>query len=1048
MTQLIKIASWAAGVRLNVLFVHGLGGNAYDTWRCSTEGDTFWPTWLARDIPGLTTWTLAYEAPPTNWLGTAMPIQDRAKNVLECLLGCHELRGVPLVFVCHSLGGLVVKQVLRAADGRRAYSPETQAFLNSVKGVVFIATPHTGSMQATLLDKLRVIAWPSASTLDLVRNNANLRDLNIWYRNWSGAIRHKVFFEKQGTTTGIIVSDDSSDPGLLHVDPIGIDADHLGICKPADANALVYVRTRDFIVDEIIPEVGSSTGYGTFQAFDLPKLPRTRSNRFAPIALRLAVISIVGLLLFKGTEALFFPPDVLGKASVEQITAAILAKSPNRTPIQIEQFIDALRQARGDPSFERAVEEAKKGNTRVAEGIWRQIYENREKEQNRARQEQADAARNLAASTVINNVTEGLFWFRKATALDPNNMAGWLGLGLAAALGGGTLQESDQAFRRYVELARGGGQEVWAAAGLVGLGTVLEVQGKLDEALKSYRDSLAIFERVGSDASEDWQRALLITSSTKVGDVLLSQGKFDEALKSYHSSLAISERLAAADRSNTFWPAYSSDSYQKIGDVLGAQGKLDEALKSYRDSLAVAERVAASDRSNTVWQSYLSLSHGRIGSALRAQGKLDEALKSYRASLALAERVAAADPGNTSWQQSLSVSYQTVGDVLVAQGKLDEALKNYRSGLAIAERLASSERSNAVWQSNLSLAYGRIGNALVAQGKLDEALKSHRDGLAIAERVAASDRNNAGWQTNLAMAYEKVGDVLGAQGKLDQALKSYRDSLAVVERLASSDRGNPGWQRNLSVAYEKVGDVLLVQGKLDEALTGYRNSLAIRERLAASDPSNTDWRRDVSVAYSRLGDVLKAQGKLDEALKSHRDSLAIVENLTASDPSNTGWRRDLSSLYGRIGDVLADQGKVDEAFKNYRDSLAIIERLTAFDRSNTQWHNDLLLSTDRIGGLAYRFVLAGNFATALEACDLVIPLAPDELWLHGNRAHALMFLGRVDEARTIYLRNRGEKGQDGKPWETVVLEDFAEMRKAGLTHPLMDEIEKRFAAGG
>ena len=94
-------------------------------------------------------------------LGTAMPIQDRAKNVLECVLGRGELRGAPLVFACHSLGGLVVKQVLRAADGRRAYSAETQVFLDSVKGVVFIATPHTGSMQATLLDKLRLIAWPS-----------------------------------------------------------------------------------------------------------------------------------------------------------------------------------------------------------------------------------------------------------------------------------------------------------------------------------------------------------------------------------------------------------------------------------------------------------------------------------------------------------------------------------------------------------------------------------------------------------------------------------------------------------------------------------------------------------------------------------------------------------------------------------------------------------------------------------------------------------------------------------------------------------------------
>ena len=135
-----------------------------------------------------------------------------------------------------------------------------------------------------------------------------------------------------------------------------------------------YTRTRDFIVNEIIPNVGSSAGYGTFQASGLPQLPRSRSKQFAPIALRLALILIVGRLLFKGIEALFFPPDALGAASVEQITGAIRAKSPNLTPTQIEQFIGALREARGDPSFERAVEEAKKGNTRVAEGIWRQIY--------------------------------------------------------------------------------------------------------------------------------------------------------------------------------------------------------------------------------------------------------------------------------------------------------------------------------------------------------------------------------------------------------------------------------------------------------------------------------------------------------------------------------------------------------------------------------------------------------------------------------------------------------------------------------------------------
>ena len=342
--------------------------------------DSFWPAWLAKDIPGLAVWTLAYEAPATNWFGTAMPIQDRAKNVLECLIGERELRGLPLIFVCHSLGGLLIKQVLRAADGRRAYDAEARAFVESVKGVVFIATPHTGSVHATLLDKLRLIAWPSASTLDLVKNNANLRDLNVWYRNWSGAIRHKVFYEKQGTTAGIIVADDSSDPGLLHVDPVGIDADHLTICKPAGARDLVYSRTRDFIADTI----GHDSRAGTTARCRLSTCRNCRGNGRTECSRSFCVwrsLLILGLVFFTGVRQLIFPPDVLGTATVEQIEGALRDRSPPLTAAQIDQFLQSLRSLRGDPSFARAVEEARKGNTRVAEGIWRHIYEDREKAQ-------------------------------------------------------------------------------------------------------------------------------------------------------------------------------------------------------------------------------------------------------------------------------------------------------------------------------------------------------------------------------------------------------------------------------------------------------------------------------------------------------------------------------------------------------------------------------------------------------------------------------------------------------------------------------------------
>jgi hypothetical protein len=168
-----------------------------------------------------------------------MALPDRAANVLAELVA-ERLDGRPLVFVCHSLGGLLVKQLLRAAADQPGTA--TGRILDQTQGVVFLATPNAGSDLATWMDRLRLLVAPSLATQDLEAHSPYLRDLNFWYREWAPRedIATLVFVES-GRTKGVTVVDPTSgDPGIPGVRPIPLDADHLTICKPASREDTLY----------------------------------------------------------------------------------------------------------------------------------------------------------------------------------------------------------------------------------------------------------------------------------------------------------------------------------------------------------------------------------------------------------------------------------------------------------------------------------------------------------------------------------------------------------------------------------------------------------------------------------------------------------------------------------------------------------------------------------------------------------------------------------------------------------------------------------------
>jgi hypothetical protein len=131
---------------------------------------------------------------------------------------------------------------------------------------------------------------------------------------------------------------------------------------------------------------------------------------------------------------------------------------------------------------------------------------------------------------------------------------------------------------------------------------------------------------------------------------------------------------------------------------------------------------------------------------------------------------------------------------------------------------------------------------------------------------------------------------------------------------------------------------------------------------------------------------------------------------------------------------------------DYAKALQMEERLAAaMETADIKEEGKPGATTARkLQTVAWRALFAREFTKALTAADRAHALLPDELSIETNQAHALMFLGRGEDAKALYLSHKGKPlpGQHGRLWERAIVQDFAAFRKAGLTHPMMADIEK------
>ena len=134
---------------VDIVFVHGLTGNAYDTWLYKDKDkEVHWPNQLlSQDISDARILSYGYDADILQFLGPASNsrLSNHAENMVRHLVRMRqetETETRSVLFIAHSLGGLVVKQALR--HSKHTHLRNLDQIEHYTAGIIFLGVPHCG----------------------------------------------------------------------------------------------------------------------------------------------------------------------------------------------------------------------------------------------------------------------------------------------------------------------------------------------------------------------------------------------------------------------------------------------------------------------------------------------------------------------------------------------------------------------------------------------------------------------------------------------------------------------------------------------------------------------------------------------------------------------------------------------------------------------------------------------------------------------------------------------------------------------------------------
>uniref|UniRef100_A0A2M4CPW0 SERAC1 n=1 Tax=Anopheles darlingi TaxID=43151 RepID=A0A2M4CPW0_ANODA len=233
-----------------------------------------WPMeWLPKDFPNIRVIGLNYDSSLSQWSATGCPcekydgkLEKRASEFLEKLATSNVGQDRPIIWVGHSMGGLLVKSIM--VQALQSSDPRVRRLAENSKVVMFLGTPHRGSSVAKLKQHTSALVWPSVEVRELEENSTQLLHLNKTFLravDHLGPRKPEIISLCEGRPTVLtsfklpihVVQESSAriDAGDFYM----TSEDHLNLSKPICRQSFLYQRLVGAIQAAIREQKGTET---------------------------------------------------------------------------------------------------------------------------------------------------------------------------------------------------------------------------------------------------------------------------------------------------------------------------------------------------------------------------------------------------------------------------------------------------------------------------------------------------------------------------------------------------------------------------------------------------------------------------------------------------------------------------------------------------------------------------------------------------------------------------------------------------------------------